>query len=261
MTKPLVVLLHSSVSGRRQWRPLIAQLEDRFRIVAPDLIGYGDVPAWPNRRAQRLADQAALVHRIGTPFALVGHSFGASVALCAAAALGDRLDTLVLLEPNPFSILREAGAPEYGEAAALRDVVKAAAASGEWETAASRFADYWNGPGTWAAMTGERQNAFAGALRPNVHEWDAVMEAPASAYVAAVTAHTHVVTALDTAPTIARVASLLEAMRPDWSYTQLERGGHMAPITAPELVNPLVASILDGAAASVGSSGGTIRSD
>jgi pimeloyl-ACP methyl ester carboxylesterase len=32
---PLVVMLHSSVSGNRQWRRLIADLSPRYRCVAP----------------------------------------------------------------------------------------------------------------------------------------------------------------------------------------------------------------------------------
>lgn len=251
--KPLIVLLHSSASGRRQWRALTAVLEDRYRVVTPDLIGYGAAPAWPGDRPQRLADQAALVHAAAgpdeSPFALVGHSFGASVALCAAAELGDRLQTLVLLEPNPFSLLRDGGAHEYAEAATLRDTVQTAAGRGTWEQAAERFADYWNGPDTWAGMSDDRRRAFAEALRPNVHEWDAVMDAPAREYVAAVTASTHVVSARDTVATIAALVSLLERMRPDWSFAQVARGGHMAPLSEPGLVNPLVASILDAEAA------------
>ena len=96
---PVVVLVHSSVSGRRQWRSLTSALEDRFQVVAIDLIGYGDRPPWGGNRPQQLSDQSALIHevseQIGTPLALVGHSFGASVALCAAAELGNRLDGLV----------------------------------------------------------------------------------------------------------------------------------------------------------------------
>lgn len=250
---PLVVLLHSSVSGRRQWRALTALLEDRFRVVALDLIGYGGTPPWTEPRPQELSDQAALVHAVaeeaGAPLALVGHSFGASVALCAAAELGDRLTGLILLEPNPFSLLRETGAAEYEEAAALRDAVKSAGDAGAWAAAAERFADYWNGAGTWAAMSAERRDAFARALPPNYHEWDAVMAAPAQRYVAAVSAATHVVTARDTVAPIAAIAAALERLRPDWRFARVDRGGHMAPLTAPELVNPLVVAALDGLSA------------
>ena len=246
---PLVVLVHSSASGRRQWRSLPAALEDRFTVVALDLLGYGDTPAWTEPRPQQLSDQSALIHAVaedvGAPLALVGHSFGASVALCAAAELGDRLVGLILLEPNPFSLLREAGAPEYDEAAALRDAVKAAGDAGAWPEAAERFADYWNGPGTWQAMPAERRDAFARALRPNYHEWDAVLAAPAARYVAAVTASTNVVSARDTVAPIAGIVAILEQLRPDWTFTRIDSGGHMVPLTRPEAVNRVVAGALD----------------
>lgn len=244
----IVVLLHSSVSGRRQWRSLIAALADRYRVFAPDLLGYGETPPWTGPGPQRLSDQAALVHRlaeeVGAPYALVGHSFGASVALAAAAELGGSLERLVLIEPNPFWLLRGGHPDELAEAAALRDAVKAAGASGGWPRAAERFADYWNGPGTWAALGEERRTAFARALRPNFHEWDAVLEPPAEDVVAAVRAETHVLSARDTVAPIARIVELLERLRPDWRFAQVERGGHMAPLTAPELVEPLVEAAL-----------------
>lgn len=250
---PVVILVHSSVSGRRQWRSLTGALEDRFRVVALDLIGYGDTPAWTARRSQRLEDQAALIHaladEVGPPLALVGHSFGASVALCAAAELGECLPGLVLLEPNPFSLLREHGLREYDEAAALRDVVKAAQRTDDWAVAAAQFADYWNGAGTWAEMPPERREAFAHALPPNAHEWDAVMSAPATRHVAAVRATTHVVSARNTVAPIAKIVALLGRLRPDWSCSRVDEGGHMAPLTRPDLVDPVVAAALDELAA------------
>jgi pimeloyl-ACP methyl ester carboxylesterase len=246
---PVVMLLHSSVSGRREWRSLTSELEGRFRVVALDLIGYGDTPAWDHRREQRLQDQSELVHAVaadvGPPLALVGHSFGASVALCAAAEMGDRLAGLVLLEPNPFSILRETEASEYSEILALRDSVKSAGEHGNWSDAAERFADYWNGPGTWAMMPRSRRDAFIHALTPNYHEWDAIMASPAGDYVSQVTAATHVISARDTVPPIAKIVSILEVRRPDWRFVRIDRGGHMAPLTQPDLVNSIVSSALD----------------
>ena len=43
---PLVVLVHSSVSGARQWRRLMENLEGDFRVRALNLFGYGDTPPW-----------------------------------------------------------------------------------------------------------------------------------------------------------------------------------------------------------------------
>ncbi len=144
---PPVVLLHSSVSGNRQWKALTAELRDRHRVLAINLLGYGTTPPWPGGRPQRLTDQTALVHAVladvDGPVALVGHSFGGAVAMRAAVELGDHVRALVLVEPNPFSLLAGAGRTDaFAEACALRDEVRRHGGAGEWAVVAERFADY-----------------------------------------------------------------------------------------------------------------------
>ena len=46
---PVVMLVHSSVSGARQWRRLMGDLKDQFRVRAVNLFGYGKTPPWPGR--------------------------------------------------------------------------------------------------------------------------------------------------------------------------------------------------------------------
>ena len=109
---PAVMLVHSSVSGARQWRRLIDDLKDRFRVRAVNLFGYGKTPPWPAERTQSLDDQARLVESALPAEAdevyLVGHSFGGSVAMKAAARMAGRVTKLVLLETNPFYLLAQA---------------------------------------------------------------------------------------------------------------------------------------------------------
>src|ERR1700751_3355378 len=85
---PVVMLVHSSVSGARQWRRLMDDLKDRFCVRAVNLYGYGKTPAWPAGAIQSLDDQARLVEAALPPdadeFHLVGHSFGGSVAMKVA---------------------------------------------------------------------------------------------------------------------------------------------------------------------------------
>jgi pimeloyl-ACP methyl ester carboxylesterase len=209
---PLVVLVHSSVSGARQWRKLIELLARSHHVRAVNLFGYGRTPSWVTARSQTLADQAALIEAVvpehATDVRLVGHSFGASVAMRAAAHLGSRVSRLVLLEPNPFYLLRDNGRMEaFGEAAGLCDVVKTRGARGEWSIAAEEFADYWGGSGTWKAMTPDRRATFAEALRPNFHEWDAVMNETTTlaAWSAQLPAKTLIVYDTNTARPIRRV--------------------------------------------------------
>src|SRR5450759_958606 len=112
-TGDTVVLIHSSVSGNRQWRALVDALKERFRVIAINLFGYGQTTPWLDARLQTLSDQAGLVltlcEQTQSPIHIVGHSFGGSVALKAATMLGPRVGRLVLLEPNPFYLLKQHG--------------------------------------------------------------------------------------------------------------------------------------------------------
>src|SRR5262249_62360675 len=97
-TGPIVMLVHSSVSGARQWSRLIDDLKDRFRVRAVNLFGYGRTPRWPAGRMQSLDDQARLVEaalpRDAGEICIVGHSFGGTVAMKAAARLEARVSRL-----------------------------------------------------------------------------------------------------------------------------------------------------------------------
>jgi pimeloyl-ACP methyl ester carboxylesterase len=247
---PLVVLVHSSVSGARQWRKLIELLACTYHVKAVNLFGYGRTPSWTAARTQTLADQAALIEAVipehATDVGLVGHSFGASVAMRAAALLGPPVSRLVLLEPNPFYLLRDTGRMDaFGEAAKLRDIVKTHGARDEWTIAAEEFANYWGGSGTWEATTPDRRATFAEALKPNFHEWDAVMNEtiPLTAWGAQLPAKTMIV--YDT-NTVRPIREIVELMRyaTAWLIRTIPRGGHMAPLSHPDLVNPIVTEFL-----------------
>src|SRR6266545_3685702 len=227
-----VILVHSSVSGRQQWRSLTGELASRFQVVAVDLFGYGESSSWPPRR----------------PLALVGHSFGGAVAMKAALRLGTDLAGLVLLDPNPFYLLAMYGrAAAYAEAAGLREHVKRYGAEGRWEVVAERFADYWNGAGTWAAMPESRRAAFLAALPPNVHEWDGVTNDTTPLEVwREIRAQTLLLRAAHTRRPIRELSELLLNAAPGWRLVEIPEAGHMAPMTRPDLVNPIIVDFLEG---------------
>jgi pimeloyl-ACP methyl ester carboxylesterase len=249
---PVVMLVHSSVSGARQWRRLMDDLKDRFRVRAVNLFGYGKTPQWPAETTQSLDDQARLVEAAlpanADPIYLVGHSFGGSVAMKAAARLAGRVTKLVLLETNPFYLLSQSGRLDaFAEAMDLRNCVKKFGALGEWATAAEKFGDYWGGAGTWQDMPSERRVAFAEALKPNFFEWDAVMNETTSAEQWAILLPTATLLVCDpnTVLPIREIMAVLRGSCPGWAYKEVTGGGHMAPLTRPDLINPIVGSFLD----------------
>jgi len=44
---------------------------------------------------------------------------------------------------------------------------------------------------------------------------------------------------------IREIVDILANARPHWSFRNVPEGGHMAPLTRPELVNPVVREFLD----------------
>ena len=247
---PTVMLVHSSVSGARQWRSLMEYLKADFHVMAVNLFGYGKTAPWPGERVQTLDDQAGLVEAVLPPHAgavcLVGHSFGGAVAMKVAARLSGRAARLVLLEANPFDLLRQAGRTEaFAEAMQLRNYIKKHGDLGQWSTAAEKFADYWGGAGSWSAMAPDRRDAFTVALKPNFFEWDAVMDkTSAEQWAQLLPAATLVVSDLNTVRPVREIVELFRQSCPMWTYKEIAAGGHMAPLSRPDLINPLVHSFL-----------------
>ena len=56
-----VILIHSTVSGNRQWKTLMEDLGRDFRVLAPNLRGYGKTSSWPGERTLNLSDQVQLI--------------------------------------------------------------------------------------------------------------------------------------------------------------------------------------------------------
>ena len=101
---PPVVLIHGSgpgVTAYANWRLVIPALAERFRVIAPDMIGFGftERPDGVEYGVQTWADQTvAVMDSLGIQKAsLVGNSFGGAIALRVAVQHPDRVDRLVLM--------------------------------------------------------------------------------------------------------------------------------------------------------------------
>ena len=110
--RPLV-LLHGASGSWTHWIRNIAPLAKRFRVIVPDLPGFGDsdLPSEPHT-ADVLADLVTsgleAVMQPSMEFDMAGFSFGGIIAGLVAARMGDRVRTLVLFGPGGMGV---AGAP------------------------------------------------------------------------------------------------------------------------------------------------------
>jgi pimeloyl-ACP methyl ester carboxylesterase len=239
---PAVVLLHSSVSGNKQWRRLVEALRPRYRCWAPNLLGYGLTTPWPAARQQTLDDAAevalALCRTIDAPIRLVGHSWGGAVALATAQQLGPAVSHLALYEPMLTGLLQGHGRSEASsEAMGVYTAVQTLGDAHDWMALAAVFTDYFNGAGAWASATPERQKAIASQLPPNRHEWDAGAPSATAEGFAGITARTLLLRGRQTRRVTWETAGVLSEAFPYWQLHDIEGAGHMGPLTHSAIVN------------------------
>jgi pimeloyl-ACP methyl ester carboxylesterase len=99
---PPVVFVHGSVVGaRRTWRHQLA-LAARWALILPNRPGFGASPPLP--RGDFEAEAPAIAELLGEGAHLVGHSYGAVIALYAAALRPQAVRSLTVSEPGCLRI-------------------------------------------------------------------------------------------------------------------------------------------------------------
>ena len=100
-----LILLHAFADSSLAFTPLFATpLADRFRLVAPDLAGFGASP--PRHNVRTIADHAEAVGALVAslpmpgPVGLVAHSVASMIAVEAVPRLGARFAGLFSIEGN-----------------------------------------------------------------------------------------------------------------------------------------------------------------
>lgn len=226
---PPLVLIHGAFSDHRtNWTYVKPLLEPHFTVHALARRGRGETDATVGHALKdEIEDAVAMIRRVGEPVFLLGHSYGAHVALGAAVQVQNLVRRMVLYEAPWPHLLDEAGmAP-----------LEALARAGDWDGFASTFfADVLAVP-----------PAVIQALRDS-EDWPAIVaDAPASlGDLRALSRHSfdpesfrslRVAVLLQTgseSPPDFYVTEALAAVLPDVSIGELDGQAHEGMTTAPE---------------------------
>lgn len=122
---PTLVLLHGYTGSKENWYRLAQQLDRRYRLVIPDLPGWGQSERKPGADygyAAQAANVAAFIDKISEkPVVLIGHSMGGGIAAVAAARYSDDVAAVALIDAsgvrfkdNQFGIDVLAGKNPFG---------------------------------------------------------------------------------------------------------------------------------------------------
>jgi cis-3-alkyl-4-acyloxetan-2-one decarboxylase len=101
---PVVVLVHGIASSSNSFHKLVPLIGETHRIIAIDLLGFGDSPApesasYTIEEHVRSLDATIRSLRLRAPFILVGHSLGALISSRFAADFPERVAKLILVSP------------------------------------------------------------------------------------------------------------------------------------------------------------------
>jgi pimeloyl-ACP methyl ester carboxylesterase len=106
---PSVLLLHGWPQHWYMWRRVMAGLRDEYRLVAPDLRGFGwsEAPGYGYDAETFAVDQVALLNALELERAhVLGHDWGGWTAMLLGILHPDRVDRMVVCNaPHPWSRL------------------------------------------------------------------------------------------------------------------------------------------------------------
>lgn len=112
----MVILIHGIASSAATFKRVIPDLDERYRCIAIDLLGFGESPAPVGATytiEEHVASIAATIDslKLRAPFILVGHSLGALLSARYAAQYPERVSRLVLVSPPVYLATSEIGDP------------------------------------------------------------------------------------------------------------------------------------------------------
>ena len=239
--------LHCMLGSARAWDGVAGRLSGRLDLRGFDMPGHGRSTDWVPRdgvdfhtHVTRLA--AAMIDR---PLDLIGHSFGATVALRIAVGAPQAIRSLTLIEPVLFAAAPpEARATEAAANAALAQAL----AEGRDADAARDFTARWGAQG-WDQLPAPARAAMTHQIRL-VADSHAALSLDAHAILRpggleGIDAPVMIITGTDSPPIIAAIAEALAARLPDIGRATVPGAGHMLPITHSEPVAGLVGANLD----------------
>ncbi len=232
------IFLHCSMASGKVWVPMMTRFADTLTSRAIDMPGHGGT-GMPNPEVDVQVQAAhatiALIEQTGAPVHLVGHSYGATIALRIARERPDLVRSLAAIEPVYFSVLDDAGHPAY--AAALREEQEMVALikQGKRLQAMQRFMVRWAAPGDWDRLDSATQQAMAARADFLVLIGNSILNRNPDrlqlADFAAIDLPALLIRGTDGLAVIDHIVETLARIMPKARTAAVDGAGHMVPLT------------------------------
>lgn len=247
--KGAVLLLHAGIADSRMWRPQIEVLGAAgFRVMAPDLRGYGDRPLEP----EPFSYVRDVEDVLDGPAAVVGNSLGGRVALELALHRPELVERLVLIAPGlpgwDWSNATRAGWAEE----------ETAFEQGDFDAAAEASLRMWiDGPDRPRdAVDPDLRSAVRAMILRSYelqqHAWEAgareedVLDAPVTGALAEIRAETLVLVGEDDVADMQAIAAHVAGSITGARLVTIRNAAHLPSLERADEVNALLLEFLNG---------------
>ncbi|WP_298858098.1 alpha/beta hydrolase [uncultured Sulfitobacter sp.] len=240
--------IHCTLGHVGAWRGLAAALKDDLSLLAFDLPSHGKSGVWD--RKGNVHDVATDMARalITEPMDLMGHSFGATVALRIAVESPELVRSLTMIEPVYFAAAIQDDPELLVAHQRASEPLNAAFASGDEREAARVFNRDWGDGTPWETLPERMQDHMARLVHyvpasgAFLHHDSAGLLEPGRMARAAMP--TVMIEGDQSPPMSAKVAISLEKRLPDAERVIINGAGHMLPVTHPDAVAAPVRALL-----------------
>ena len=242
---PEILLLHCTLAHGGAWTRVARRLSQSYHLVAPDMVGHGQGPeGHPSRDYHdQVTEHARNFLGFGRVH-LVGHSFGATVALRLAIEAPERVCSLTMIEPVLFAAAPDG--PEKRANARTLSAIGPMVEGGDMEGAARRFLSVWGSGEPFDALTQERAAYMARrmwiipAQQASLHG-DGAQLLPR---LDALRCPALLLQGGASPAVIGQILDTLEAGLPRAERAVIDGAGHMAPVTHPVEVAERIGAFL-----------------
>lgn len=240
--------LHCSLAHGGAWGAVAERLGDALTVTLPDLPGHGRSGDWTPACAPIHDLSTAIARALAEPgpVDLIGHSFGATVALRLALEAPALVRSLTLVEPVLFAAAR--GTAVFDAFFSGNADFAARLAHGDAAGAAAWFHGLWGGDTAFDALPAPQRAYIAARIHliafanADLIEDRAGLLAPGR--LESLACPVALIEGAASPPVIAAIQAALAARLPAPRRTVVAGAGHMLPITHPDAVAAAIRAIL-----------------